>query len=60
VNLGSELRGGADRELVTFKPDRTFDDAVNLQVFGAGDLAFDLNAGTQARTTAGRDAAEFS
>lgn len=59
VNLGSELGGGADRELVTLEPDRTFDDAVNLQVFGAVDLALDLNARTQTRTTAGRGAAEL-
>src|SRR2546430_8734121 len=60
VNFGSELGGGADGEFVTFKADGAVDNAVNLQVFGAGDLPLDLDAGAEACTTAGRDAAEFS
>ena len=73
MNFGSELSGGADGEFVTLEDgevdnDETLkwlaasavDDAVNLQVFGTGDLTLDLDAGAEARTTAGRSAAEFS
>ena len=60
MNFGSELSGGADGEFVTLEADRAVDDAVNLQVFGTGDLTLDLDAGAEARTTAGRSAAEFS
>jgi hypothetical protein len=60
MNFGIELGGGTNGEFVTFEADGAVDDAVNLQVFGTGDLPFDLYAGAEACTTAGRDAAEFS
>jgi hypothetical protein len=60
MNLGIELGGGTNGEFVTLEADGAVDDAVNLQVFGTGDLPFDLYAGAEACTTAGRDAAEFT
>jgi hypothetical protein len=58
VNFGSELSGGTDGEFVTLESNGAFDDAVNLQVFRAGNLALDLDAGAEASPTAGRSTAE--
>ena len=46
VNFRVELRVGADEKVVTIEGDRTFHDAVDLQVFRASDFSFDLQAGT--------------
>ena len=60
MNFGIELRVGTNREFVTFDADGAFDDPVNLQIFGAGDLTLDLNAGAEARTAARRRRTEFA
>ena len=60
MNFGSELGTGADREFMPLEPDGPFHDAVNVQIFGAGDFAFDLHAGAQTRATTRRGAARFS
>ena len=54
VNFRMESRFGADDKVMTIEGDRTFHDAVDLQVFRAGDFSFDLQAGTQSRGRAGR------
>ena len=54
VNFGSELRVGTDREFVSLQRNRPIHDAINLQIFVARDLAFDLNAGAETRNVAGR------
>jgi hypothetical protein len=54
VNFRMELRCGADDKVMTIEGDRTFHDAVDLQIFSAGDFSFDLQAGTQSRGRAGR------
>jgi hypothetical protein len=54
VNFRMELRCGADDKVMTIEGDRTFHDAVDLQIFRAGDFSFDLQAGTQSRGRAGR------
>ena len=52
VNFRIELRGGTYREFVAVERDRAVDFAVDLQVFGAGDMTFDYQACAQARRTA--------
>jgi hypothetical protein len=54
ANFRIELRCGADSKLMAVEGNRTLHDAVNLQVFRAGDLSFNLQAGTQSRERAGR------
>jgi hypothetical protein len=49
VNLGSELGGGSDGEPVAAQGDGPIDFSVDLQVFCAGDMTLDVQAGTQAR-----------
>ena len=49
VNLGGELRRGPHGELMTAQGNGSIDLPVDLQIFGAGDLTFDLQAGTKAR-----------
>jgi hypothetical protein len=57
VNLGSELRRGADSELMAAQGNGPIDLSIDLQVFGAGDLTLDLQAGTEARGAASGTAA---
>jgi len=59
VNFGSELSIGADREFAAFQGNRSVHDAVDLQIFSAGDVAFDSNACAETRNAAGRIAAEL-
>src|SRR6516225_830628 len=54
VNFRMESRFGADDKVMTIEGDRTFHDAIDLQIFRAGDFSFDLQAGTQSRGRAGR------
>jgi hypothetical protein len=54
VNFRMELRCGADDKVMAVEGNRTLHDAVDLQVFRAGDLSFDLQARTQSRGRAGR------
>ena len=52
VNFGSELRRGSDREPVAAQGDGSIHFPIDLQIFGAGDVSLDLQAGTQTRGTA--------
>ena len=54
ANFRIELRCGADGKLMAAEGNRTLHDAVDLQVFRAGDLSSNLQAGTQSRGRAGR------
>ena len=46
ANFRIELRCGADGKLMAAEGNRALHDAVDLQVFRAGDLSFNLQAGT--------------
>src|SRR6516225_9291776 len=54
VNFRMELRCGADDKVMTVEGDRTFHDAIDLQIFRAGDFSFDPEAGTQSCGRVGR------
>ena len=54
VNFRMELRCGANDKVMTVEGNRALHDAVDLQVFRADDLSFDLQARTQSRGKAGR------
>jgi hypothetical protein len=60
MNFRSKLGCGADGQFMALERDGASDDAVDLQVFRAGDLALDLDACAETRATAGRSAAEAS
>ena len=47
MNFGIEDGGGANDELMAVERDGAFHLAVNLQVFSAGELTLDMQAGTQ-------------
>src|SRR2546426_2643272 len=53
VNFGIELGGGADDQFMAAQRDRAIHLPVNLQIFIASDLPFDLNASAEARRAAG-------
>jgi len=55
MNFGSELGVGADGQFVTLQRNRPVTDAIDLQVFVARDLAFDLNAGAETSNATGKD-----
>src|SRR5713226_6996677 len=60
MNFGSKLGRRADGQFMALERDGAIDDAVDLQVFRTGDLALDLDACAETRTTASRGAAEAS
>src|SRR5712672_2516952 len=47
VNLRSELRRGSDGESVAAQGDGSIYFSIDLQIFGAGDVSLDLQAGTK-------------
>src|ERR1700740_1347775 len=51
------MGGGPDSQFLPLQRNGAIDLAVNLQGFGAGDLPFDMQAGTQSRRIARRRAA---
>jgi len=53
VNFGIELGRGADDQFMAAQRDRAIHLPVNLQIFIASDLPFDLNASAEARRAAG-------
>jgi hypothetical protein len=58
MNLRSELGGRADGELVAAQGNWAIHLSINLQIFGTGDMTFDLQPGTEARRSASGTAAE--
>ena len=60
MNFGSKLGRRTDGQFMALERDGAIDDAVDLQVFRAGDLTLDLDACADARATTGRSAAEAS
>src|SRR5258705_10067700 len=52
MNLRSELRRGSDGESVAAQRDGSIHFSIDLQVFRAGDVSLDLQAGTKTRGTA--------
>jgi hypothetical protein len=58
VNFGMELGGGPYDEFVALERDGAIDLAINLEIFRAGNLTVDLDAGTDACGAAGIRAAE--
>src|ERR1700730_12167757 len=58
VNLRSELRRGSDGQLVATQGNRAVDFSIDLQIFRAGDVTLDLQAGTEARGAASGAASE--
>src|SRR5258708_27751479 len=54
VNFRIELRRGTDGECMAIKEYRTVHNAVDLQVFRAGDFSFNLQAGAKSSARAGR------
>src|SRR5712672_1838515 len=58
VNLGSELRRGSDGEPMAAQGDGSIHFSIDLQVFGAGDVSLDLQAGAKTRGTARRATSE--
>ncbi len=53
VNFGIELGGGADDQFMAAQRDRAIHLPVNLQIFIASNLPFDLNASAETRRAAG-------
>jgi len=60
VNFRIELGLGADGEFVAVERDGAIHFAVNLQIFGTGDVTLDCEAGPQSRGVACSGAAESS
>jgi len=58
VNLGGKLRRGSNRERMSAQRDRPVDFSIDLQIFCAGDMTLDLEAGTEARGAASGTTAE--
>ena len=54
VNFRIDLRRGTDDKRMAIKENRTFHNAVDLQVFRAVDFTFNLQAGAKSRGRAGR------
>ena len=52
VHFGSELSRGTHGQLMALEGNRSIDFAINLQIFGASDVPFNLQTGTETRGAA--------